>query len=202
MFLFNITELIHQETIIMTAFSLLSPKEAKSLLDEQKGVLIDIRTVGEAVSEFLPGSLFLPFDLVNKQRLEDLGVADKTPILVCRSDVRARQAAETLAQEMDGVTVLDGGITQWKASNLPVNQGHKAIPLDRQVLVGAGSMMFLFTVLGFLISPYFFALNIFMAGGMVFAGLTGACGMARILIMMPWNKSPICGASCSTSKPV
>ncbi|MEE4243340.1 MAG: YgaP-like transmembrane domain, partial [Desulfopila sp.] len=75
--------------------------------------------------------------------------------------------------------------------------GSRAIPLERQVLVGAGSMMLLFTILGFLVSPFFYALNIFMAGGMIFAGVTGACGMARILVMMPWNRQPMCKTGCA-----
>lgn len=183
----------------MTDFAMITPETASKMIEDNKGLLIDVRTVGEALVEHLPGSLYLPFDLVNEERLKGLGIEDKTPILVCRSDVRAKQAAEALVKEMEKVAVLDGGLVQWKEDGLPTTKGRRSIPLDRQVLVGAGSMMMLFTILGLLFSPVFFVLNIFMAGGMIFAGATGACGMARILVMMPWNKAPLCEGSCDVA---
>ncbi|MEE4239960.1 MAG: rhodanese-like domain-containing protein [Desulfopila sp.] len=79
-----------------------SPQEASSLTESNKGKFIDVRTVGEALTEQLPGSLFLPFDPVNRQRLEEMRIAGRVPILVCRSGSRAKQAAEALAAEMDG----------------------------------------------------------------------------------------------------
>lgn len=180
----------------MATISMISPQNAAQLVKEEKAILLDIRSVGETVTEHIPASLFLPFDIVNKLRIEELGVSKKLPVLVCRSGVRAEQAAKSLANEIEDVAVLDGGIVQWKEKGLPVTSGRKALPLDRQVLVGAGGMMMLFTILGLLASPYFYFLNILMAGGMVFAGVTGACGMARVLVMMPWNKTPLCGVSC------
>jgi len=179
---------------------MINPREASSLTENNKGKFIDVRSVGEAMAEQLPGSVFLPFDLVSRARLEEMGVADKTPILVCRSGTRAKQAAESLAEEMGEVAVLDGGIIRWKEEGLTTDIGRKAIPLERQVLVAAGSMMMIFAILGFLVSPVFFVLTIFMSGGMIFAGATGACGMARLLVMMPWNKQPMCGGSCAVSE--
>lgn len=185
----------------MTEIRMISPQEAKHLKEEDAGSYIDVRTVGEALEEQLPGSVFLPFDLVSKTRLENLGIADKTPILICRSGTRAKQAAECLSLEMTGVTVLKGGIQKWKDAGLPLEKGRRVIPLERQVLIAAGSMILLFTILGLLISPYFFALAVLMSGGMIFAGATGACGMARLLIMLPWNKAPMCGSGCEIAEP-
>ncbi|MEE4242178.1 MAG: rhodanese-like domain-containing protein, partial [Desulfopila sp.] len=142
----------------MAKVTMISPQEAFALAESEKGRLIDVRTVGEALAEQLPGSLFLPFDLVNRQRLEEMGVIGEVPILVCRSGSRAKQAAEALAAEMGEVAVLDGGIVRWKEDGLETDTGSRAIPLERQVLVGAGSMMLLFTILGFLVSPFFYAL--------------------------------------------
>lgn len=185
----------------MAAILNYTPEQASVLAKENKGMFIDVRSVGEALGEQIPGSVFLPFDLVSRKRLEGLGVGGKTPILVCRSGARAKQAAGALASEMESVAVLDGGLVSWKEAGLPTEAGRRGIPLERQVLVGAGTMMMLFTLLGVLVSPMFFALTIFMAGGMIFAGVTGACGMARILVMMPWNKAPLCGSGCAVAEP-
>lgn len=170
------------------------------MAEQGKGLFVDVRTVGEVLEEQVPDSVFLPFDLVSKERLDGLGGRDKTPILVCRTGRRATEAAQALSRQRDDVAVLDGGIVRWKDDGLPVTQGNKTIPLERQVLVAAGTMIFLFTLLGLAVSPYFFAATVFMAGGMVFAGVTGACGMARILTMMPWNKAPLCTESCSPAE--
>ena len=39
-----------------------------------------------------------------------------------------------------------------------------------------------------LVAPGFYALAGFVGAGLVFAGLTGFCGMARVLGAMPWNR--------------
>lgn len=185
----------------MAGISMLTPQEASRLINGNTGKFIDVRTVGEVLAEQLPDSVFLPFDMVSRTRLEKMGIADKTPILVCRSGTRAKQAAEALAQEMGEVSVLDGGIVRWKKEGLTTEIGRKVIPLERQVLIAAGLMMLVFTILGLVASPLFFAATVFMSCGMIFAGATGACGMARLLLMLPWNKAPMCGNECGLSGP-
>jgi len=143
--------------------SLITPDQASHLVEQKEGVFVDVRTVGEALEEQLPGSLFLPFDLVNKKRLQQMGVSAETPILVCRSGSRAKQAAETLAIDQNKVAVLDGGIERWKKEGFSVDKGRKTIPLERQVLVAAGSMMLLFTILGLVLSPLFYMSGVCLA---------------------------------------
>ena len=140
----------------ISTISRITPQNAAQLVEEEKAILLNIRSVGETVAEHIPASLFLPFDIVNKLRIEELGVSKKAPILVCRSGVRAVQTAKSLSNEIEDVTVLDGGIVQWKEKGLPVTLGRNALSLDRQVLVGAGGMMMLFTILGLLASISFF----------------------------------------------
>lgn len=183
----------------MASVSHITPENARKMAQDGTGLLVDVRTVGEVLGESLPGSVYLPFDLVNAERLAGMGVQGKKPILVCRSGTRAVQAAESLAQEMGDVAVLDEGIAGWKKAGLPVDEGKKGMPIERQVLVGAGAMVFLFTLLGLLVSSFFFAFALFIGCGLMFAGFTGTCGMARVLVMMPWNKAPLggCGASCA-----
>jgi hypothetical protein len=46
-------------------------------------------------------------------------------------------------------------------------------------------------VLGFLFGPAFFGLAGFVGAGLLLAGATGWCGMARLLAAMPWNRSAL-----------
>lgn len=181
--------------------SVVSSEKASKMISDNRGSFIDIRTVGETLEEHIADSVYVPFDLIGAKRLSHVGVTDKIPVLVCRSGSRAMQAAYSLEQEMSEVAVLDGGLVQWKKDGYPTVSGKKQIPLERQVLVAAGSLILLFSILGLTLSPLFLILTALMSSGMVFAGITGACGMARILLMLPWNTKPLCKDSC-TNVPV
>ena len=63
------------------------------------------------------------------------------------------------------------------------------LELQRQVQIGAGSLTLLGVLLGLLASPWFYAIPAFVGAGLVTAGVTGFCGMARLLMRAPWNKS-------------
>jgi hypothetical protein len=42
--------------------------------------------------------------------------------------------------------------------------------------------------LGTWVSPGFYGLSAFVGAGLMFAGVSGWCGMARLLGVMPWNR--------------
>ena len=65
------------------------------------------------------------------------------------------------------------------------------LELQRQVQIGAGSLAFGGTLLGLLISPWFLVVPLFVGGGLILAGVTGFCGMARLLARAPWNRLPM-----------
>jgi hypothetical protein len=71
---------------------------------------------------------------------------------------------------------------------LPLAQGKKAISLERQVRIAAGSLVLLGLVLGWLVHPYFLGLSAFVGAGLFFAGVTDTCGMGMLLARMPWNQ--------------
>ena len=54
----------------------------------------------------------------------------------------------------------------------------------RQVQIAAGSLV----LLGAIVSPWLYGLSAFVGAGLVFAGVTGTCGLARLLRVMPWNR--------------
>jgi hypothetical protein len=43
-------------------------------------------------------------------------------------------------------------------------------------------------ILGTWVAPGWIALSWFVGAGLVFAGVSGFCGMARLLAVMPWNR--------------
>jgi hypothetical protein len=64
---------------------------------------------------------------------------------------------------------------------LPVRRTHYAErAADRERYPGG--------LLGAAVSPAFYLLSAFVGAGLVFAGATGFCGMARVLELMPWNR--------------
>jgi len=85
--------------------------------------------------------------------------------------------------------ILDGGLDAWKKAGLPVALD-RSQPIDiiRQVQIAAGSLVLMGMLLGTLFSPGFYALSAFVGAGLVFAGVSGFCGMAHLLALMPWNR--------------
>jgi Protein of unknown function (DUF2892) len=85
--------------------------------------------------------------------------------------------------------VLQGGLEAWKRAGLPI-EADSSQPLEiiRQVQIAAGGTVVLGVALGALISPWFYLLAGFIGVGLIFAGATGFCGLARLLQVMPWNR--------------
>lgn len=108
-----------------------------------------------------------------------------------RSGARTKSNAPRLAaaaQNCD-VYILDGGLEAWKKAGLPVALD-RSQPIDimRQVQIVAGSLVLIGVVLGATVASGFYLLSGFVGAGLLFAGVSGFCGMARLLAMMPWNQ--------------
>ncbi|MBP6434970.1 MAG: rhodanese family protein, partial [Sphingorhabdus sp.] len=116
---------------------------------------------------------------------------DADVIFTCRTGMRTGGACDRLAARVAGdAFVLDGGMAAWEKAGLPVETNPQA-PLEimRQVQIAAGSLVLAGVVLGFLVAPAWFGLSAFVGAGLTFAGITGFCGMARLLMLMPWNRA-------------
>jgi hypothetical protein len=57
----------------------------------------------------------------------------------------------------------------------------------RQVQIGAGSLILLGLALSN-VAPAWIALTWMVGIGLTVAGITGFCGLARLLMAMPWNR--------------
>ncbi len=62
------------------------------------------------------------------------------------------------------------------------------LPVTQQVFVVAGSLILLGSLLTVVRGSVFILIPGFVGAGLLFAGLTGWCGMAVLLSKMPWNR--------------
>jgi len=164
-----------------------SPQQAQKLIDEG-AKFVDIREQDEYIREHILNALSWPVSRWNQQSLPY--PADTPVIFHCRSGMRTKNNAGVLESlGSNQMYLLEGGLDAWKKAGFPVRLDKKQpIDLMRQVQITAGSLILIGTVLGLGVSPWFFALTAFVGAGLLFAGVTGFCGMARLLARMPWNK--------------
>lgn len=157
-------------------------------LEADKAVLIDVREPLEYNREHIIGARLVP--LAGFDQADFMRDADKIAVFHCRTGNRTAMAAENILRTgFREVYHLHGGLEGWKRAGLPVHLNRKApIDLMRQVQIAAGSLVVLGVALAMLISPWFMGLSAFVGAGLVFAGATGFCGMARMLALMPWNR--------------
>ena len=177
----------------------IGPHEAKRLMDEG-AILVDIREADEYAREHIPGGRHLALSQFDKT---DIAVHHgRAVIFHCRSGARTRSNAAALAAEVDescDVLILEGGLDGWRKAGLPTEvDRRRPLELQRQVQIGAGGLALLGTILGLSISPWFFAIPLFVGAGLLFAGLTGFCGMAVLLERAPWNRAAVAPARKAT----
>lgn len=163
-----------------------SPAKAKELID-RGAVLVDIREIDEHARSRIPAARHAPLSGLGKL---ELGAEASAVIFHCRSGNRTAGNAARLAHCTDyDAFILDGGIDAWKNAGLPVVENkNQPIEIMRQVQIAAGSLVFAGTALGALIHPGFYAIPAFVGAGLVFAGVSGSCMMARLLAFAPWNR--------------
>jgi rhodanese-related sulfurtransferase len=165
----------------------ISPQEAKALID-QGAVLVDIREPQERARSYIPGSQSLPLSRTGAG--ERVAPGASKVIFHCKSGMRTSGNAETLANcaTCEGY-IVEGGLDAWAAAGLPVKVDSKQpIELMRQVQITAGTMVLAGVLLGAYVAPGWYGLSAFVGAGLVFAGASGWCGMAKLLAVMPWNR--------------
>ncbi len=166
-----------------------SANEAQALI-AQGARLIDIRAADEYAREHIPAATLLPLEQLTHGVALNTQPGD-TIIFHCQAGSRTQNNASLLAAAAAPaqVKLLAGGIQAWRAAGLPiVEDKSQPLPLMRQVQIAAGALILLGVVPGYAVNSGFFLLSGFVGAGLTFAGLTGFCGMARLLAVMPWNR--------------
>lgn len=165
----------------------LSAADAQKHLND-KTLWIDVRSPGEFRGEHMEQSRNIPLDHIQRGQHEDLG--ENADIVVsCASGKRSETAAKILSEKLGrDVYSLEGGIEVWKSAGHPTVKGKGTISIERQVRIGAGAIVAVFSILGWTVSPGFLGVPVFVGCGLVFAGITDFCGMGILLSKMPWNR--------------
>lgn len=167
----------------------LSPTEVAARLKAGKAHLVDIREADEVAREHVAGAARAPLSTFEAA---DLTIAaDRDVIFMCRTGARTGANCDRLASRVEGEAyVLAGGLEAWKSAGLATRVDTRA-PLEmmRQVQIGAGSLILTGAALGLLVHPGFWALSAFVGAGLLMAGVTGFCGMAKVLALAPWNRT-------------
>lgn len=172
----------------MASVSKIQPAAAKELISQQKAVLVDIREPMEFAREHIIGARHVPLSGFDKADFST--DSDKAAIFCCKSGMRTASNVERiLGTGFKTVYLLEGGLDAWRKAGLPLH-ANKKIPIEimRQVQITAGSMIVAGTLLGIFVNPAFLAIPAFVGAGLTFAGVSGWCGMAKVLSHMPWNQ--------------
>lgn len=167
----------------------ISPSEARKLV-EQGAVLIDIRDHADYLREHIPGARSVPLTGITAGKT--VGVTAQQPVIFhCQKGGRTSQNASALIRAASPAPVLlmTGGIDAWKDARLPTIEDKKQpLPVMRQVQMVAGALILTGVVLGYAVDSRLFLLSGFVGAGLLFAGVSGWCGMASLLLKMPWNR--------------
>lgn len=161
---------------------------AHQWLNTGDALLIDVREPAEHRSANIPQAQLQP---LGKICCSDVPQSSKKIIIHCQNGMRGNVACEKLLSEDATLEVynLQGGIEAWQQAGLPVSQSSKrTLPLDRQVQLTIGLSVLTFSLLAYFVNPSWALGAAFFGAGLTNAGLTGWCGLAKLMAKMPWNR--------------
>ena len=151
-------------------------------------ILIDVRQGFEYSSGHITGSEHVP---LGKLRVACQSWDRKQPLtVVCKSGHRADMGKRQLESlGFQSVTVLPGGIDRWKASGKPL----AVIPStpwtsERQARLVAGLLILLSLLLGYLVSPYFYAATALVGARLLIEGRNESCTHNSIFSKARWSR--------------
>jgi rhodanese-related sulfurtransferase len=172
----------------MSELKTITPARAAELV-AAGAVMIDIREADEHARERIPGARHHALSRIDQNA--PIRTGDDVLIFHCRSGARTKGNAARLAAVTPECEtyILEGGLDAWRKAGLPValDRG-QPIDIMRQVQIAAGSLVLLGVLLGAWVAPAFYLLSGLVGAGLLFAGVSGFCGMARLLAAMPWNR--------------
>lgn len=173
----------------------ISAKDLKAKNKVKKEFLLDVRNPDEYQICRIDGAVLVPLDSLELQSGEI--PKDRAVYVYCASGNRSREAVQRLETlGFRNVVNVEGGLREYEKSGGTILRLRRALPIMQQVQVTAGALVLTGTLLAHFVHPAFLILTGFVGTGLVFAGLSGFCGMAKVLSRMPWNRTqPLCAKS-------
>ncbi len=173
----------------MQTASTITPQQLAERITSGKIELVDVRTPAEFREVHLECARNVPLDQLDPAAIMAGRNSTSEPLyIICKAGGRGQQACSRFqAAGYANVVNVEGGTQACVQAGLPVVRGKKAMSLERQVRIAAGSLV----VLGFALSfvhPYFIGISAFVGAGLVFAGITDTCAMGMLIAKMPWNR--------------
>jgi rhodanese-related sulfurtransferase len=176
-------------------FSIAPEQLHQRMQSDRPATVVDVRSQAEYRAGHVRGATSVPLDEMDTSDLigqtgNPSAGSDQPLYLTCHSGLRAQQAAEKLhSAGYDNIVLLQGGTEAWEKSGLPMRRIGNAISLERQVQITIGTLLILKVVFGFTVHEVFFVLAALIGAGLITAGVTRWCGMARLISRMPWNQT-------------
>lgn len=97
-----------------------SSHQLTRMVNAEEAVLVDIREAKEFKGGHITGSVNIPYSKIQGRLSELEGYKDKTIILIDKYGQQTGAAGRELSKAGFTPARLQGGITDWQASNLPV----------------------------------------------------------------------------------
>jgi rhodanese-related sulfurtransferase len=172
----------------MTTLAPITPADAANRLKAGGVTLVDIREADEHAREHIPGAISMPLSALERGHLNLSAHGDV--VFHCKSGMRTSANCTRLAGHVEGPAfMLEGGLDAWKRAGLAVKQKAGApIELMRQVQIVIGLIVLTGVALTLTVHPAFVVIPAFMGAGLTFAGISGWCGMAKLMALAPWNR--------------
>jgi rhodanese-related sulfurtransferase len=165
----------------------ISSAEAQRLMDEESALFVDIREPEEFARKQIAGARLAPLSVL--PFLPPDPDRERPAVFYCHSGRRTHDNASILdGRGFAAAYFVDGGLEGWEKAGLPVIQRNAPLPMSRQIQMIAGGMVCAFSLLSFS-KPAFIWLTLFVGAGLIFAGYSGICLMAKLLARMPWNRA-------------
>lgn len=158
--------------------------------------LLDVRTPPEYDTAHVPGAKLIPLNELKTGAFLARHRVGSPVYVLCQSGARATKAIEQFELAgCDDCVLVEGGTQAWIDAGLPVHRkACSVLPLIRQVQIVVGALSVVGAILALALNPWFALLPLMLGCGLLFAGITGTCGMALLLARMPWNRGQ---RSCS-----
>ncbi|MGH1377302.1 MAG: rhodanese-like domain-containing protein [Alphaproteobacteria bacterium] len=172
----------------------ISVKDADAMVKNGEAVLVDVREADEFKEEHIPYAMSVPLSSL-EEGVGILNIPEDTAIIFqCLKGSRSKMACERiqgLSSCNNKLLNFHGGIEAWKEGGYPVigsSSPSSGLSIFRQVQIIVGFIVAACVVLGFVGLKPAFAVAGVVGAALFTAGLTGWCGLAMILVKMPWNK--------------